>query len=276
MKRLIFAAFFLILCCVKTDVVTPPKIPELNLVLLDSLRLTNPVSGLGLDTDGGVLLIEISGAKIIKLSSNLIKLDSIMLPQRLFYPKGIRADEFFIYIYTENSFYRFDRQKKTLKQIYSGIKSKGMIVINTNEVYLSDPQNNRIIMVDATGNVKDFIKQPEKLEPADLVYDAKNGTIWLINNRSQAIEGYNRIGNLKASIAVFNLNFQNIALAKDNSLFLIGKNGSTIWRIDKKGQFRLYQATKDISFVATDLLLGNDRIYILDYQNRILSFPTPQ
>jgi hypothetical protein len=249
--------------------------PEFNLTFLDSLRLANPVSAIGLDTDAGILLLETSGAKILKLSSNLIVVDSIILPQRLFYPKGLSADAFFIYIYTENGFYRFDRQGKTLKPIMTGIKPRGMAVVNTNEVYLSDPQNNRIIVVDATGYTKDFIKQPERFEPTGLIYDAKEGTIWVIDDLSQAIESYNRIGNLKASIAIYNLTFDDIGLSEEKSLFLISKDGTAIWRIDRQGQIRLYRGPNRLSFVATDICLGKDRIFILDYQNRVLSFKLP-
>ena len=275
MRRLAILALFVLLSCYKTYEVKT-KIPEFNLTLLDSLRVLNPVSAIGLDTDGGVLLLEVSGAKIIKLSSNLIVFDSIQLPQQLFYPKGISADEFFLYLYTDNGLFRFDRQKKTIKQIFTGIKLEGIAVANSNEIYLSDPQNNRILKIDANGNAKDFIKLPERFEPSRLIFDAKNGIFWVINNRSHAVESYNRIGNLKASIAVFDFDFEGIGLSSDNALFLISKNGTGIWRIDQKGDFRLYLGPRNISFVATDIVLGKERIHILDYQNRILSFKIPQ
>jgi DNA-binding beta-propeller fold protein YncE len=274
MKRFLLATI-LLFACYKTYEIKN-QIPGLNLSLVDSLRLSNPVSAMGLDTDEGILFLEVSGARILKVSSNLMVIDSISLPEKIFYPKGISADEFFIYIYSDNNFYRFDRKNKTLKSVFSGIKPRGMAVVNTNEVYLSDPQNNRIVVVDATGLAKDFIKQPDKFEPTGLAYDAKNGTIWVINNRNQAIESYNRIGNLKASISIFNFSFDEIGLDNNNSIYLIGKNGTSVWRIDRKGEFRLYQGGKGSGFVATDIILSKELICILDYENRILSYKIPQ
>lgn len=263
-----------LLACYKTYD-TKSQFPIFNLSLVDSLRLTNPVAALGLDTDGSVLILEVTGTKILLASSNLIVIDSIILPERIFYPKGISADEFFIYIYNDNNLYRFDRQNKTLKLIVSGIRPKGMAVVNTNEVYLSDPQNNRIVVVDAMGRASDFLRQPAGtgFEPTGLAYDQKNGTIWVINSQNQAIEAYNRIGNLKARIAIFNYTFDKIKKGDDENIYLIVKNGQSVWRIEPKGEFRLYQGS---NFVATDLLLGKERIYILDYQNRILSFQIPR
>lgn len=276
MKRILLVTVFLFACYNTYELKN--QIPELNLNLTDSLRLTNPVSAMGLDTDGGLLLLEVSGAKILKLSSNFILFDSIILPEKIFYPKGISADEFFIYIYSDNNLYRFDRKNKTLKLVFSGVKPQGMAVVNTNEIYLSDPQNYRIVVVNATGQAKDFIKQPIAggFEPTGLAYDAKNGTILVINNYNQAIASYNRIGNLKASISIFNFSFDQIGLDNNNNIYLIGKNGTSVWRVDPKGGFRLYHGSNGSGFVATDIILGKERIYILDYQNRILSFKIPQ
>ena len=276
MKQFLLVTIFLFSCYKTYEVKN--QIPELNLTLVDSLRLANPVSAMGLDSDGGVFILEVSGARILKLSSNLVLVDSIILPDKIFYPKGISVDEFFIYIYSDNNFYRFDRKSKTLKLVFSGVKPQGMAVVNTNEVYLADPQNNRVVVVDAAGQSKDFIKQPtaSEFEPTGLAYDATNGTIWIINNRNQAVESYNRIGNLKARVSIFNFSFDELSLDNNNRIYLIGKNGTSVWRIDRQGEFRLYQGGNGNSFVATDILLGNKLIYILDYQNRILSFKIPQ
>jgi DNA-binding beta-propeller fold protein YncE len=275
MKRVLFVTIFLFACYKTYEIKN--QVSELILTPVDSLRLGNPVSALGLDSDGGILLLEVSGARIIKVSKNLKIVDSIILPEKIFYPKGINADEFFIYIYSDNNLYRYDRKKTTLNLVYSGIKPQGMAVVNTNEIYLSDPQNYRIIVVNASGQAKDFIKQPIAggFEPTGLAYDAKNGTIWVINNYNQAIESYNRIGNLKASVTIFNFSFDQIGLDNNNNIYLIGKNGTSVWRVDSKGGFRLFQGSHESSFVATDILLGSELIYILDYQNRILSFKIP-
>jgi DNA-binding beta-propeller fold protein YncE len=269
---LVCMIFFFLTCYKTYDI--KGQFPIFNLSLIDSLRLANPIASLGLDADGGILLLEVSGTKILLTSNNLIVVDSIILPEKIFYPKGISADEFFIYIYNDNNLYRFDRQNRTLKSIFSGIRPKGMAVVNANEIYLSDPQNNRIVVVDATGRALDFLKQTptSEFEPTGLAYDKKNGTLWVINNQNQAIESYNRIGNLKARITIFNYTFDKISIGEDDNIYLIGKNGQSVWRIDRKGEFKLYQGS---NFVATDLLLGKDRIYILDYQNRILSFKIP-
>ncbi len=264
----------LVLCYKTYDVKS--QFPTFSLTLIDSLRLFNPVSTMTLDTDGGILLLEVSGTKILKTASNLKIIDSIILPQKIFYPKGISADEFFIYIYNDNNFYRFDRKNYTLKPIYSGLRPEGMAVVNANEVYLADPQNNRIIKVDATGMAKDFIKESAgRFSPTGLAYDNRNGTIWLINNQNQTIESYNRIGNLKARISIFNYTFSKIGLGENDCVYLIGKNGTVIWRIDRKGEFRIYQGTDKSNFVATDMLISKERIYILDYQNRLLAFKIP-
>lgn len=276
MKRMLLLLIFLFACYKTYDIKT--QFPTLYLSLVDSLWLPNPVAAIGLDTDGGILALEALGNKILKLSSNLILFDSIVMPERIFYPKGIKADNFFIYIYTDNNFYRFDRQNKTLNTILSGVKADGMVVVNTNEVYLADPLNHRIILVDATGLTKDFVTQvaPTRFEPTAMTYDAKNGMIWVINNQNRAIEAYNRIGNLKASIAIFNYTFDKIALDNDNNLYLLGKNGTSVWRISQKGEFKLFKGTQEGNFVGTDILLSKERLYILDYQNRILSFQLPR
>lgn len=276
MKRVLFVTIFLFACYKTYDIKN--QVPELVLTPVDSLRLGNPASAMGLDTDGGILLLEVSGARILKVSKNLKIIDSIVLPEKIFYPKGISADEFFIYIYSDNNLYRYDRKKTTLNLVYSGIKPQGMAVVNTNEIYLSDPQNYRIVVVNAAGQAKDFIKQPIAggFEPTGLAYDAKNGTIWVINNYNQAIASYNRIGNLKASVTIFNFSFDQISLDNNNNIYLTGKNGTSVWQVNAKGGFKLYKGSNGTSFVATDVLLSEDKIYILDYQNRILSFKIPQ
>lgn len=268
----LLSTIFFISCRATYEVSQMRPIPEFALNLIGSLRLENPVVAIALDYDGKLLLLESQGTVIKKISEDLCLTDSLILPTRILYPKGITADQFFFYIYTQNQkLFRYDRKRLSLSEIVltpPERKIEGLVIVNPQEIYLADGYNNSVIMIDGTGKIKDFLLKKEFWTPKGLAYDNKRSELWLLNPKNNSIEAYTRTGNLKKSVGIQQTVFEKILFDSDG-LYLLEKNRLRVFKITPSG-IQIYKEGIEPG-IPLDFAVKNQKVFVLE-TNRLLLF----
>ncbi len=251
---------------------TKSKMQE-ALELIDSIIFAKLVIDFCLVKQNDLLVLDNTGEKIfrIDLENNIIA-ETIILPQKIYLLKGIATDNFFIYLYTENSLYQYDHSSQKLLKIFDSkdrIKISDLTITPEGEIYISDDLNNQILLMNSLGKVVKFnITMKDLFVPAGIAYDNQNSNLFVINKAQSRIESYSRIGNITSIIKTPAQSCLKLAIDQDKII---------TWQNDSKN---IYYLMKDemnwqsvvINRIVTNAELYNNLLIILDSSKGIFAY----
>jgi len=232
-------------------------------VAQDSIVFGNPIIDFCLDKNNNLLLLDASQEKILALNLESARIDTIILPQKIYFLKGIATDGIFIYLYTDNSLWRYDRTNQVLKTIIESankIKINDIAITSSGEIFVSDDLNNQIVFVNSLANLTKFnIDIKDLFVPAGFYYDEQISKLYLINKAQNRIEAYSRIGNFISHLSLPDRSCSKITISKDQIL-VWGENKNFYYQRNRQSDW----VKKVLSNKITDIVAINNLLYILD------------
>ncbi|MCX8015685.1 MAG: hypothetical protein N2748_06650, partial [candidate division WOR-3 bacterium] len=178
----------------------------------DSLLFSPPLLKFCPMPDNFVLAIDVSQEKIYRLKLNSKKnnghfdivIDTFILPQKFNLLKNIAADNFYIYLCTENTIYQYDLIKQNITVKFNDnkkIRISGIAITAEGEIFILDDFNRQILYIDNLGRINKFNVTAKNLFiPVSIAYDRQANQLLIINQAQNRIESYSKIGNLQSII----------------------------------------------------------------------------
>jgi hypothetical protein len=233
MRRFLIILTLAIGCASRTIIDNQAFDGENAIKPIDSLLFQNPTINFFLAKDGSILVLDGSGEKIFKSNvNNLSLVDTILLPQKINFLKGVATDNFYIYFNSDNNLYRFDPVTQRLSTIIDWkdkINIFDITITSEGEIFVSDNLNNQILLVNSLGKREKFnITIQDLFIPSGLIYDYNNSRLLVINKAQNRIELYSRIGNLESTIKLPNPTCSNVAINQDK-IFVWAKSSKNIY-----------------------------------------------
>jgi hypothetical protein len=226
MLRFLFTLVFILGCAVSPNISkTIIENQEQVLLPVDAIIFQNPITDFFSIDNGNIFVLDQGLQKIFILrNGNSTKIDTLVLPQKLYFIKGLVADDFFIYLYSDNNLYRYDPVSQNilnLVQPNNRVKINDLALSQQGEIFISDNLNNKIFQINSLGQITDFkVPIKDRFVPSGIWYDNSASQLLVINAAQHRIEVYSRIGNLDSIIPLANQNYSRIAI-DDKEIYLL-------------------------------------------------------
>jgi hypothetical protein len=163
MQRRLFGAIVMaVMACAGAR--TVPARPEREATLVRTLELANPAAGMCRDGTG-LLLLEASGARMVRLSDSLVPVETIPLTERLAAPRGCAADRYYIYVYDDDHLYRMSRKDETLYVWLGNVRVAGLASYAQGEMLVSEASRGEILYKTVFGSSRRFVSASEIARP---------------------------------------------------------------------------------------------------------------
>jgi hypothetical protein len=247
-----------------------PETGRLDLWFVDSLALPAQTGTFCADP-AGLLMPENSGTNIMAADFELHPQPAIPIPQRVTGILGIAADAFSIYLFDAGQLYRLDRSNGSQSTLSSNIRYEGAAMLASGELLFSDGYSDRILTFDPSGTVSDVNARRPEFKPSALASGPDN-RIFVINQGDQELAVFDRIGNfLRACPLPGPAN--RVAVDDSANAYLLDRTGTQVWQITRRNQVRKVTAEElGIRFVAFDIAVHHNWLYLLDQGRRVLRF----
>lgn len=247
-----------------------PGTGRLDLWFVDSLALPAQ-TGTFCAAPAGLLMPENSGTNIMAADFELQPQPAIPIPQRITGILGIAADAFSIYLFDASQLYRLDRSKGSLSALSSNIRYQGATMLSSGELLFSDGYSDRILTFDPSGTVSDVNAHRPQFKPSALAAGPES-RIFVINQGDQELAVFDRIGDLVRTCPL-PAPVNRVAIDDSANAYLLDRAGSQVWQITRRNQVRKVTASElGIQFVAFDIAVHHDWLYLLDQGRRVLRF----
>lgn len=245
-----------------------------DLWFVDSLRLPAQAGTMCADPDG-LLLPENSGTNIMAVDFELQPRPAIPIPQRIAGIQGIAADAFSIYLFDANQLHRLDRSQGLLSPLSSNIRYQGAAIGKSGELLFSDGYSDRILTFDPSGTVSDLNVHRPQLKPTGLAL-GPDDRLFVVNQGDQELTIFDRIGNFQRACPL-PAPATRVAVDDSANAYLLDRAGNQVWQITRRNQVRKVTAADlGIQFVAFDIAVHQDWLYLLDRGHRVLRFRLAQ
>lgn len=241
-----------------------------ELIAADSFLFGKPVLNFCRERNS-VLVLDANLERIFKFDLNDFQsIETISLPQKINFLNGIASDNVYIYLYSENSLFRFDRTKGEIQSLIKGqdrIRIADLTITQQGEIFVSDDLNNRIVYINTLGRMQTFDLSPQSLFiPSGIYFDNTHNRLWLINRTQQQIEAYLRNGYIDRIVKLPNAYFNRIFASKPD-IFVFDKMHSQISRIENESMIDFFiPGQKNIlNFLIADrvmLILRANGVYL--------------
>lgn len=237
---------------------------------MDSLALPAQTGAFCADPSG-LLMPENSGTNIMVTDFELRPQPPIPIPQRITGILGIAADAFSIYLFDAGQLYRLDRSNGSQSTLSSNIRYEGAAMLASGELLFSDGYSDRILTFDPSGTVSDVNAHGPQFKPSALAPGPDN-RIFVVDQGDLELSVFDRIGN---SLRACPLPGPVTRVAVDDSAnaYLLDRTGTQVWQITQRNQVRKVTASElGIQFVAFDIAVHHNWLYLLDQGRRVLRF----
>lgn len=248
-------------------------VSENEIILLDSIVFESPIININIEKDFRLFVLDGSQEKIFTLSLlNKSIIDTIILPQRINFVKGLASDNIYLYLYTDNSLYRYDSQNKQLALLINQterVKINDITVNPQGDVFISDGANNQILLLSYLGKVEIFnMPLSDIFTPSNIVYDSDKSELYVLNKAQNRIESYSRIGNL-ISIVDLPGNFYVRMYKSGNWIFLLENN---LKNIDMVNELNYFSFIKNTHYLIKNFILQNNHLFVVDNNKAIYHY----
>lgn len=267
---LLSAVCFLLFIACPSRPAAGPETGRLDLWFVDSLAL--PVqAGTFCAGPAGLLMPENSGTNIMAADFELHPQPSIPIPQRITGILGIAADAFSIYLFDASQLYRLDRSNGSQSTLGSNIRYEGAAMLASGDVLFSDGYSDRILTLDPSGTVSDVDAHRPQFKPSALAA-GPGKTIFVNDQGDQELAVFDRIGDFLRACPLPGP-VTRVAVDDSANAYLLDRTGTQIWQITRRNQVRRVTAEElGIQFVAFDIAVHHDWLYLLDQGRRVLRF----
>lgn len=234
-----------------------------------SINLVTPAVGICRDGDG-LLVLDNSGTRVLKLDHSLQALDTLPLVERVAAPAGIAADEFYVYVYNNNALYRMSKEKLVLQSWLGNVRVAGLAGYDVGVMLVSDASRGSVWYKGLFGESRRFIGQSEIARPGALAA-LPGGGFAVLDGQAQ-LAFFNRTGVISRRIAI-TAGADLLAADRNGALWLGVRGKPALWRLTASGLagFALPDSTSPVALAAFP-----DAIAVLDAGSRITVFAIPQ
>jgi hypothetical protein len=242
--------------------------PGASLAPLDSFVLGSPAAGMCRD-GAGLILLESSGERLIRLDSSLLVLDTIALSERVVGPRGVEADRFYIYVYDDHALRRMARDKQVLATWLGNVRVAGLAGFAPGEMLVSDETYGAIWYKTLFGESRRFVAAGDVQRPGAMV-DLPDGLFGVIDGRRR-LALVNRSGIVVRSIKL-PADCDIIAAGSSGDIYVARRGAPVVWQVEggPERAFALPGATGPQAVVALP-----DRLAVLDSDSRVRTFRYP-
>lgn len=259
----------LIFNCINTSNIASVRISSDNifnqkLTVNDSILFNNPVMNFCLENNRHLFILDANLEKIYRINlTNFASIETISLPQKISFLNGIASDGIYIYLYTENSLYRFDKLRGQIASLISAqdrIKIGDLSVSQQGEVFVSDELNNQIIYTNTLGKVQPFNRTLKTLfRPGGIFFDNLSNLLWIVNRAQQQVEVYLQNGNVEKILKLPNAQFSRAYVDKQD-IYIFNRINGQINQIRNYSMIE-YAITKQMNTL--NFLVKDDFMLIL-------------
>jgi hypothetical protein len=233
------------------------------------MRLESPAAGICRDGDE-LIVLESSGARLVRFSAALAPLETIPLSRRVVGPRGVAADRFYYYVYDHEYLYRMPRTTETLVVWLGNVEVAGLAGYSPGEMLVSDAVRGSIWYKTVFGESRKFIDARDVSRPGAMV--PLPGQTFGVISKGQGLVVFNRAG-----IIVRYMPIEagcDLLAADSKGTICAGKTGVPI--VSVFGQKLLSTRGLPKSCSPAGIVLFEDRLVVLDAASRVLTFALPE
>lgn len=248
------------------------QIVNRQLLALDSVSFVNPIVNFAIDKNNSLLILSNSLDRIYRIDAgSFAMLETIILPQRISFLKGVVSDGIYIYLYSENSLFQFDKSKDqfvTLIGLQDNIKITDLTLTEQGEIFICDDFNNKIFLINTLLKLTEFnLSKRGLIEPAGVSFDNADNRLWLYNRNQHQIEIYLRNGNLDKVLKISGSGPVKLSVSQNN-LFLLSKQSGQIRQIQDKLIVNYLLPHQNL---ISSLIVVKDLLFVI-YPNKVVKF----
>ncbi|MEO0085673.1 MAG: hypothetical protein ABIK37_03485 [candidate division WOR-3 bacterium] len=238
----------------------------------DSVRLARPAVGLCLDGDG-ILVLEASGTRILRLGEALAPAETIPLATRLIGPQGICSDRHYFYIYDSNTLYRMARDKLVLSAWMGNVRVVGMASYAPAEVLVADANRGAIWYKGFFGDSRQFVSPGTVRRPGAMVTLGDAGYCVVSDRRELVL--LNRLGMVVRSRPA--PEGTDLLAADSSGHVWLGRTGvAEVNRLDVRvAGNRSQQSYRLAGASSPTQIAAGSRLAVLDAADRVLVYDLP-
>ncbi len=263
--------FVILLCvlagCAGSGRVVPSR-PEARLEPEQAVELGSPAANICRDGDG-LLVLDISGARILRFDSTLATTDTIPLTERMVAPLDVAADRFYIYVADDHALYRMSKEKSVLQAWLGNVRVAGLAGFDPGAMLVSDAKRGAIWYKGLFGESRQFIGGADIPRPGAMA--ALPGGTFAVISAGAKLVLFNRSAITLRSVPIAS-GCDLLASDEQGTLFL-GQSGVPVVWVLKGNRLDSYQLSDSASPLAI-IVVGN-RLAVLDAGTRISSFRVP-
>ncbi len=216
------------------------------------------IANFTLDWDGKVLLLMADGEYLLKVDTNLLPLETIPLPQRIFNPNKVLANFSYLFITNSQNLFILERKSGSFKKIYSEGEISDFTLSPFGEVVLGIKNDWWLKKIDRFFRLQNF--SPSPINPSFLSLTYFGDNLYLLNQKKGEILSY-RMGNfqpLASGAEMIDCRFP--PYQEGREIFLFSPKGK-ILKLQKEGKISLvgnfnplksFFAQGDFLFLLTD------------------------
>ncbi|MEO0082559.1 MAG: hypothetical protein ABIL25_09800 [candidate division WOR-3 bacterium] len=252
-------------------------------------EVLNPLAAVQLDgpavaicSDGAdVVVLEVSGTRLVVLDSLLQPGDTIPLTERLTAARGVLADRFYYYVYDDRALYRALKDRLRLDLWLSNVRVAGLAPYATGEMLVCDDERNLVWYKSLFGEGGRFLDPTAVADPGPIV--ALPGGRFCVLDGGYRLVFFNRARVISGSVRLAEQ--YDLMAADASGVLYLGRRGSNVVVLtDGKRQVfcELEEADGPIGF-AVLTGPGSDsgttpvvRLAVLDSGSRILLYRPPR
>lgn len=187
------------------------------------------IANFTLDWDGKILLLVANGEFLIRVDTNLLTQETIVLPQRVFQPKKVLAN--FSYLFLSNSSHLFilERKNRRFQKVLSFGEINDWTLSPFGEIFLLKRGERNLIRIDQFFNAKNF---PSPIDPSSQSLAFFGGELAILNPEKKEILFYNPLGVLLGHLPLPEEDLQ-FSPSVGEEVYLFSPSGN-IWTIKEK------------------------------------------
>ena len=137
-------------------VATLDRLPSRDLAVSASLELAGPAVDLCRDGED-LLVLEASGTRVLRLGFDLAIEDTVVLSERLEWPRGIAADRYYIYVHEDEILYRLLKDELELTAWLNNVRVAGLASYAPGEMLVSDEDRGMVWYKTLFGESRRFL-----------------------------------------------------------------------------------------------------------------------
>lgn len=204
-----------------------------------------------------------NGEFLIRVDTNLLSCETIVLPQRIFQPKKVLANFSYLFLSNSSHLFIFERKDRQFQKIFSFGEINDWTLSPFGEIFLLKRGERNLIRIDQFFNTKTF---PSPIDPSSQSLTFFGGELAILNPKKKEIIFYNPLGVRLGHLPLPEENLQFSPNAKEE-VCLFSSSGN-IWTIKGKAVsfFQNFGRIKSC-------LPGAYSFFILTPENQIRKIP---